>query len=190
MVAGTASSSPTTEPPAESWIVVGRIVRPHGIGGRVLVESLSDNPERFAPGSELSARGGEGAVRLLRISSANRHGAGLLLTLEGVADRDAAAALAGTELLVARREVPPAPPGSFYQFELLGCRCRDREAGELGEVVEVLPGGGCQLLRIVGPQRELLVPFVAEFLVAIERQEKRIELALPPGLIEACTSPS
>jgi 16S rRNA processing protein RimM len=87
--------------------------------------------------------------------------------------------------------VPAAPAGAHYHFELVGCRCRDRQAGELGTVADVVAGGGGWLLVV---EREdggrLLLPFAERFLVAIDRAGGRIEWDLPEGLIEACASRS
>ncbi len=60
--------------------------------------------------------------------------------------------------------------------------------GELGEVTEVIEDGGGTLLRVEGQGRGLLVPFVDAFLVSVDVAAGRIELALPPGLVEICSS--
>ena len=65
-----------------------------------------------------------------------------------------------------------------------------RRAGELGEVVEVLEGGGGDLLRVVGAGRELLLPFVDAYLAEVDVAGRRISWDLPEGLIEACGSAS
>jgi 16S rRNA processing protein RimM len=107
----------------------------------------------------------------------------------GVADREAAAALRGGWLEIERSLVPPAPPGTYYRYELLGCRCMDSGV-DLGEVVEVVEDGGGLLLVVSDGSREVPVPFVARFLRRVDVAGGRIEVALPPGLIEACASRS
>src|SRR6185295_3754471 len=98
--------------------------------------------------------------------------------------------LRGALLEVEASAVPPAPADEYYHFDLVGCRCEDRRAGELGEVVEVLEGGGGDLLRVVGDGRELLLPFVDAYLVEVDVAARRILWNLPEGLIEACGSAS
>lgn len=166
------------------------MIRPHGLLGEVVVEVLSDVPERFAPGALLDWSGGPGVHerRQLEIERVRPAGAGLLVRFAGVGDRTAAAALAPGALEVDRARVPKAEAGTFYWFELLGCSCRDAGQGELGEIVDLLDSGGALLLVIEGGGRRLLVPFVQEFLVATDREARRLELALPEGLIEACAS--
>ncbi|HSM52451.1 MAG TPA: ribosome maturation factor RimM, partial [Thermoanaerobaculia bacterium] len=117
-------------------------------------------------------------------------GRALLVELAGLTDRDAAEELRGCWLEVPAAAVPPAPEGSFYFFELVGCRCHDRLAGDLGEVVDLLEDGGGLLLLLERPGARLLVPFVERFLLRVDPAGRRIELDLPPGLVETCTSPS
>jgi 16S rRNA processing protein RimM len=184
------SSSKTDASPLPETVLVGRILRAHGVRGEVLVEVLSDNPRRFAAGSELLAARAGRARGKLTIRAAHPHPAGLRIAFAELGDRDTAAALAGAELEAERASVPAAAPGAYYLFELVGCRCRDRVAGELGEVTDAFEDGGGWLLEVTRDDRRLLVPFVASFVAHVDRQERTIQLDLPEGLIEACTSRS
>lgn len=194
-----ASRSSTSKPPPDAvaetvlvpeTVLVGVIHRAHGVRGEVAVEPLSDVPGRLAPGSVLTAVDRRGNSRPLEVASARPHKGLVLLTFEGVAGRDQAEALRGATLEVGRGEVPPPPAGAFYQFQLVGCRCRDLAAGELGEVADLVDDGGGQILVVQGPAGELLVPFVERFIRSIDLEARAIELDLPPGLIEACASGS
>jgi 16S rRNA processing protein RimM len=186
-------------------VAVGLLLGPHGLRGEVAVALLSDVPGRFAAGASLLLTLPGAAPRPLRVESSRPHtshskasGAKnrLLVRFGGVDDRTAAEALRGGVLEVDASAVPAPPEGSYYQFDLVGCRCTDRRAGELGEVVEVVEGGGGYLLRVVGPpregkpERELLLPFVDAYLAEVDVAGRRIRWELPEGLIEACGSAS
>ena len=187
------SSSPTTDSggaaPGER-VVVGAVRKPHGLKGEVLVEVLSDRPERFAPGAELELVQGE-RRRVVRVASSRAQGDSIRVTFEGVADRDGAEALRGGRLEIARTAVPPPAEGEYYHFELLGCRAFDEREGELGEVVDLVESGAGLLLQVARPGGgRLLLPFVEEFVVRVDREAKRIDWRLPEGLVEACASAS
>lgn len=186
---------------APSTVAVGRVLRPHGVRGEVVVEVASDNPERFAVGAELLLMGPgeageaapEAARRRLTIETVRPHRGVLLVGFAGIDDRDEADALRG-ELAVPGRDVPAPPEGTWYHFQLLGCRVSDRAAGELGEVVDLVEDGGGLLLvvqgRFQGQGRRVPVPFVERFLVRVDPAAREIEVDLPEGLIEACASTS
>jgi 16S rRNA processing protein RimM len=174
-------------------VAVARILRPHGLRGELVVEVLSDVPGRLDAGSELWLSEPESsgrAPRRVRVVGARRLGKQRAVKLEGIADRDAAAAMRGACLEIERERVPAAPEGSFYPHELLGCRCRDRRLGDLGVAEELMRDGGGLLLRVVGPRGEVLVPFVEAFVAAVDRAAGTIELELPEGLVEECGSRS
>jgi len=171
-------------------VLVGRICRPHGVRGEVVVEVLSDHPDRFAPGSSLSAEWPDGRRRTLTVAARRPHKEALLVTFEGVRDRDEAALLRGGHLQIDRQAVAPAPPDTWYYYELLGCRCIDATAGDLGEVVDLVEDGGGLLLIVDGARGQLPIPFVKSFLRQVDVDRGVVELALPPGLIEICASGS
>jgi 16S rRNA processing protein RimM len=167
-----------------SLLLVGRVMRPHGLAGEVSAEILSDFPERFAPGTSLIWRR-EGQERRLTISSARPHGRRLLLAFEGVADAAAARALSGGDLAVPRSEAFPAPEGFFYSHEIRGWRCENPEGVALGiaDGLESSPAG--PLLSVeTGDGRIALVPFVAAIVLKVDREGRRIVLDPPEGLLE------
>jgi len=173
-------------------VTVGRVLRPHGVRGEVVVEVLSDIPDRFQKGSRvLGVREGAPAKPPLPLTVATGrvHKTGAVVRFEGYDDRDRAEELRGLDLEVSRAEVPEAGPGTYYQFELLGCLCRDH-GEELGRVVEVNEDGGGVMLIVEGEGRRVPVPFVKEFLLRVDVAAGEIDLALPEGLLETCASTS
>lgn len=169
---------------------VGAVRRAHGVRGEVLVEIDSDNPKRFQPGGELYVTPPGGAARTLRIAGSRPHRDGLLVRFDGIEGRDRADELRGALLEVDRSDVPPRPDGEIYFFQLVGCRCRDRTAGDLGEIVEVVEDGGGALLIAAQGSREVPIPFVASFITRLDLDAGELELDLPAGLVEACASES
>jgi len=174
-------------------VAVGRVLRPHGVKGEVVVEVLSDVPGRFQKGSRVQGvREGSPPVTLT-VAAGRKHKTGAVVRFEGYEDRDQVEALRGLDLEVSLAEVPKAPRGTYYQYELLGCLCRDvsNDGGEeLGKVVEVVEDGGGTMLIVEGEGRRIPVPFVKAFLRRVDVARGRIDLALPEGFLEACESRS
>lgn len=173
-------------------VVVGVVRRPHGVRGVVAVELLSDNPDRFRPGAEMVLANADGReLRRVRVASAVPFKDGLRVAFDGVTSRDEVEGWRAATLEVPRSAVPPAPPGERYLFELVGRRCRDRRAGELGRVIDLVADGGGWLVIVERPDGSRLpLPYVERLLAGPPAAEGDLEWDLPEGLIEACASRS
>lgn len=171
-------------------VIVGRVRRAHGLHGDVAVEVHSDVEERFAVGARLwLARPGVEAESV-QIEHRRPFKGGWLIRFAGFGDRDVAEAARGAWLEVDRRDVPPAEEGTWYHFEIIGCRCVEPSYGDLGIVRDLIEDGGGLLMRLESDGgREILVPFVRAFLRHVDVEGRRIEVTLPQGLVETCTSP-
>lgn len=187
------SSRKTTEDRADlpERVAVGRVLRPHGVRGEVVVQVLSDVPDRLDKGSAMFAVQAGRPPRNLVVESSRPHKSGAMVRFAGVADRDQAEELRDAWLEVDRSQVPPPEEGTYYWYQLLGCRCFDAgEGGDLGEIVDLVEDGGGLLLIVSDGRRQIPIPFVRGFLKNVDVEGGRIELELPPGLLEACASTS
>ncbi|GAA4400760.1 ribosome maturation factor RimM [Tsukamurella soli] len=175
-------------------LVIGRVVKSHGIRGEVVVEVRTDSPElRFADGAVLrgrrSARGGglTGPVETYTVTTSREHSGRLLLTLAEVADRTAADELRGTLFVIDSSEATPsADPDEFYDHELEGLEVRLIGSGEVvGTLAEVLHSTGGELLSVTDPSgREILVPFVSAIVPVIDVAGGFVEIDPPGGLLD------
>ena len=177
-------------------LVIGQIVRPHGIRGEVVVEVTTDDPAaRFAAGSELATTGQAGARAAgaqrpgpgaLRIEAVRPHQGRLIIAFEGVVDRNGAEELRGIRLCVDSAEVgDPDDPDEFHDFQLIGLDVVDVDGAPLGEVVRVDHGPAADLLVVrLTDGREALVPFVRAIVPTVDVPGGRVVLTPPPGLLE------
>jgi len=165
-------------------VTIGRVVKPHGIRGEVVVEVMSDLPGRFEPGVEVMLGG-----RPATIASSRPHQGRLLVAFEGVEDRTAAEGLRGRPL-----EAEPVDPGATDTYlvgELVGMAVVDEVGGDLGTVahaVELPEAAGYDLLEVVRADGTTwLLPAVDDY-VEVDRDEQgreRLRLVDPPaGLVE------
>jgi 16S rRNA processing protein RimM len=163
-------------------MTVGRVVKPQGRKGEVLVEPLSDRPGRFPGLRQVFLPGAGGGARALRVEACWPHKGRFVLKLEGVGDIDAAERLRDAELRIGEEELDPLPEGSYYHHQLRGLRAVT-SAGELGSVAEVLEtGAGAAVLVVRGPRGESLLPLAREFVRRVDLAAGRIELVLPETL--------
>lgn len=168
--------------------MVGRIVKPHGIRGELVVDTMTDSAEhRFAEGSVLFVTARDGSPeRTLTVTAARPHTGRLLVRFEGVGDRDAAEALRGVVLSANATELPPIDdPDEFYDHQLEGLAVLTVAGAAVGTVREVAHGAGGDLLVVDRDGGgEALIPFVRQIVPEVDVPGGRIVLDPPPGLLE------
>ncbi|GAB7070130.1 ribosome maturation factor RimM [Mycobacterium hodleri] len=170
-------------------LVVGRVVKAHGIGGEVVVDVRTDDPyDRFAPGNALRARARDKTERRLVVDSMREHSGRLLVRLEGVSSRDAADALRGSLFIVDAADLPDIEdPDEFYDHQLEGLRVRTTAGLDVGVVAEVLHTAAGEILAVrpsEGDGPEILVPFVGAIVTSVSLDDGLVEIDPPEGLLD------
>lgn len=171
-------------------LVVGRVVKSHGIRGELVVEVRTDSPEeRFAPGTRLIGRLGRGHAatdRDVTVDAARNHSGRLLVHLAGVTDRDTADGLRGMLLLVDSGSLPdPEDPDEFHDHQLVGLRVLDTAGAHLGEVTEIVHTAAGELLNIrLESGSDALVPFVTEMVPTVDLTGGTCVIDPPEGLLD------
>jgi 16S rRNA processing protein RimM len=165
-------------------VLVGRIARPHGIKGQVIVNPETDFVEdRFAEGAELRARTGN-EIEVLRVTSMRIQGGRPVVGFAGFDRIDDVERLAGLELRIAEEALRPLDAGTYYQHQLVGCVVEAVSGKLIGEVTRVDEGAGGSLLVVGGPGGEILIPFAIDICVEIDIASRRIRIDPPEGLLE------
>jgi 16S rRNA processing protein RimM len=177
-------NSSSDEPGGEELLVVGRILRPHGIRGAVVVRVESDRPGRFAEGARLVLETASGDRREVTVQSCSEHRDGVLVNLPGLADRETAEKLKGSYLLVRARDADLLAKGEHWAHDLLGMRVLSEEGLHLGEVSDVV----CRtvqdtlVVRDAGGM-EFRLPFVGEFVKKVDPVQKVITVKVIEGMV-------
>jgi 16S rRNA processing protein RimM len=165
-------------------LIVGRVGKAHGLRGDVLVSLHTDDPgTRFAAGARLATEPPERGP--LTVLTARRHSGRYVVGFAGVADRAAAEALRGTELVVDSADLSPIDdPDEFHDTELLGLTVEDPQGKPLGLLADIVHGPGADLLVVRVDDREVLVPFVRDMVPTVDVARGRVVIDPPEGLLQ------
>jgi 16S rRNA processing protein RimM len=181
------SLTPTADGPAAA-LLVGVVVRPHGLRGELVVDVRTDSPEeRFAVGAVLTRAGADGVAEgVLTVESSRPHSGRLLVRFAETPDRSAAEALSGTRLLIDPATLPPTgDPDEFHVHQLEGLAAELADGTVVGTVREVVHGPGGELLVLDRPhQPDALVPFVRAIVPTVDLDGGRVVLTPPEGLLD------
>jgi len=167
-------------------VIVGRIGRPHGIRGELVIGVRTDEPDlRFAVGAVLGEHEDPDAGQhTLTVASRRWHSGQLLVAFEGVTDRTAAGELTGRWLSVDSSQLPrTGDPDEFRDHELIGLSVRTPDGAAVGVVTDVLHHGQ-DLLVIQRADDECLVPFVKPIVPEVDVDAGVLVIDPPPGLLE------
>ena len=173
-------------------VTLARILRPHGRRGEVAAEILTDFPDRLTKLTSAELTGGNEQPRRLAVRScwlSKGRGGQAIFHFDGCGSISDAKLLVGLEVQVPISERVALPAGTYYVTDLVGCSVFDASTDrKLGVVREVeFTGGsvsGTPNLAVTTPSGELLVPLAAEICTRIDTPSRRIEVSLPPGLLE------
>ena len=163
---------------AGPMLTLGQVGTAHGIRGWVLVRSFADPPDSLLDYDEWQLVAPNGATRTMRLLEGAPYKQGLRVHLEGIDDRNAALALSGWWVRIARERLPPLEQGEHYRDDLAGFEVRNVDGALLG-VVEYfadLPAGA---VMVVKGEREHLVPAAPRHLLKIDVGARRIEVDWP-----------
>jgi len=153
-------------------LVMGRIASPFGVRGWLRVNAFTAEADTLLDYSPwyLKLKGQWQAVEPL---AGRHHGKGLVVQLKTCHDRDAAAALTGTDIGVYRSQLPPADTDEYYWSDLIGMQVVTKDDQVLGVVDHLLETGANDVIVVRG-EHEYLVPYIKEQVVESVDLESRI----------------
>jgi 16S rRNA processing protein RimM len=184
--------------PADA-VEVARIVGAWGIKGWIKIQPYADDPQALfsskrwylkpseRPGGLPGATVGAAVPGLLKVTQAKEHGDGVVASVQDIGTREAAEALKGARIFVARGSFPTAGADEFYWVDLIGLDVFNRQGEDLGQVVGLLETGTHCVLRVeprpagtaaaTGRQPpERLIPFVDAYVGRVDLPTRRIEV--------------
>jgi 16S rRNA processing protein RimM len=163
------------------FVAIGKLRRPHGVRGEIVMEVLTEFPERVRTGKTVFV----GESRLpLRIRSRRRHQASLLLAFDDLGTPESVQGLRNQVVYVRAEDLPPLPEGDYYHHQLIGLQVVDEHGAVLGPVTELLETGSNDVLVIRRPSGpELLLPVTDETLLEVDLSAGRIRVHVLPGLL-------
>ena len=160
-------------------LAVGKVVRPHGVRGELLVDTLTDFPEHLSEVDTVYL--GEAAVPH-GLKAARLHRGQLLVSLTDCPDRDCAEQYRNQLVQIKSEAAAPLPAGSYYHHQLIGLQVVSDEGEALGEVVDILETGANDVYVVSTPTGELLLPAISTVILNIDLPARQITAHLLDGL--------
>jgi 16S rRNA processing protein RimM len=166
-----------------NYFQLGRILRTHGLAGDVVCLFETEKPQAY---TKLKGFFVESNGMLLPhfIEKISLRGEEALLSLEGIKTSDQAAKLKGAAIYLPIDKLPKLPKDEFFIHDMLGCQLSDVNLGVLGTVEDIVETAGQSLIVFQYQGKEVLLPFVKEFVTDIDLEKKELKTQLPDGLLD------
>ncbi len=162
-------------------VCVGVILGAHGLKGAVRIKSFTERPADVAAYGAVEDEAGRRRFRLRLVGEAK---GAVMAQIEGVGERDAAEALKGLKLYVARSVLPPPEEEEYYCSDLVGLAVEGVDGRAMGTVKAVFDFGGGDILEVVGPQGAVMLPFTKAAVPVVDIAGGRLVVE-PPVEVEA-----
>ena len=164
------------------YLAVGTLRRSHGIRGDMLVDVLTDFPERLKPGTHIYVGDKKQA---LKITHRRPHNDGLILGFEGISSAEQTAKYRARTVYVPAEDRPLLPEGEYYHHQIIGLNVVGESGAALGVVTEIIETGANDVYVVKNAdEREILLPALKQVLLDVNLDTKTMRVHLLPGLVD------
>ena len=148
-------------------VCLGAIAGAHGVKGEVRIKTFTEQPHDISSYGPLVNEKGD---RIFSIVRCRPDKIGVVATIEGLKDREAARKLKGTRLYVKREMLPQAEEDTFYHADLIGLKVRGRDDQEYGTVIGVYDFGAGDMVEVAPDTggESLIIPFTRDAVPVVD----------------------
>jgi 16S rRNA processing protein RimM len=166
-------------------VEIGRIIRSHGLAGRMKVLSYLESPDVLnnLPEVFVGRRAAEASVFPLDAVQPGREF--FILKLGGIDDSDAAAKLVGSFVWMPSEKMKKLPEGEYYWLDIIGLQVVTEEGKVLGRIESVFPTGSSDVYVCQGGEKEILLPAIGDVVRNIDMDRRIMVVRLLKGLTES-----
>lgn len=174
--------------PAQGYLTVARVARPHGVRGALRVQALTSTPQRMGDLLTIYLSATPERAETLHAYTVVRcqhaKGGEWLIFLEGVESREAADRLRGQYILVTLQDAVPLAEDEIYLFQVIGLRVLTDQGVVLGRVVSVIETGANDVYVVQGERYgEVLIPAIESVVRRIDVDNGVMHITPLPGLL-------
>ncbi len=168
----------------DDLLPLGRVVKPHGVKGRMKIDYYGEDPGRLSVYREVLIQDGQGRLRGYEVVEATPQPPRILLSLRGIERIEDVLPLLGRTIFIRKRSLPELEPGEYYWFEILGMVVATEEGRTIGKVKEIVPTPAHDVYVVEGKRREISLPAVEAVIRCIDRSKRIILVRRTEGLWE------
>ena len=168
----------------KNFFPIGRVVKPHGVKGKVKVEYYGVDLPALSVYREIFIEDEGGRPKAYEVLEALPQPPRLILRLKGIEKIEEAECLTGKEILVNREALLELEEGEYYWADILGIEVETQEGKRIGKVKEIFPTGSHDIYVVEGKRGEIFLPAIEEVIQSINLEKKVMKVVRMEGLWE------
>ncbi len=169
--------------PSETYLLIGKVIEPHGLKGEVKIFSYAGQPENIQSYKKLFLVTLSGKIsQAYSMEKSRVKGKSAIVQLTSVNDRNGAEAITGMGVLILKEDLPQPGQDEFYLYQMEGLTVITVDGRTLGTVTSIMSNGAQDLLVVQNNDEEYLIPILDS--IIRHHDTEKIVIAPPPGLLE------
>jgi 16S rRNA processing protein RimM len=174
----------TPDETCENLLLLGKVLRPHGLGGLLRIASYAESEDSFAK-KRVFFRDPRGVLREEEVVSVQPHQEAFLMKLKGIDTIDKAEVLRGSSIYVEKRSLEREEQ-EFFWHEIIGLEVFLRSGRHIGRVLNIFPtaGNDIYVVQAAGSESELLIPAVQGVVEEVDLPGRKMVISDMEGLLE------
>ena len=163
---------------------IGRVVKPHGLRGKIKVEYFGDDLDQFRFYKKVLIGDRTGRLETFEVLEVIPQPPRLILRLKGIERLEDAEILVGKEILIRKEALPVLSEDEYYWMEILGMVVETEEGKKIGNVKEIFSTGANDVYVVEGKRGEIFLPATEEVIQSIDRKRRVMKIIRMEGLWE------
>ena len=168
----------------EDCFYLGKIAKKFSFKGEVLIYLDTDEPELYKNMESVFVEFNKNLVPFFIENSSLHKNDFLRVQFEDVDSEEEADSILNCDVYLPLSMLPKLEGNKFYFHEVIGFEIEDKRIGVFGKIVSINDTTAQPLFEVLNGEVEMLIPMVDQFLVKIDRENKKVVMDLPGGLVE------
>jgi 16S rRNA processing protein RimM len=168
----------------EDCFYLGKIAKKFSFKGEVLIYLDTDEPEEYQDMESVFVEFNNNMIPYFILNSSLHKNDFLRVKFEDIDSEEEADAIIGNAIYLPMKMLPKLTGNKFYYHEIIGFEIEDKRLGVFGKIVSINDSSAQPLFEVINGDIEILIPMIDQFLVKIDRDNKKVVMDLPEGLVE------
>lgn len=173
-----------SETTPEKLLLMGKIIRPHGLEGAMRVQSYAESHQSFLRAGTVILKVDKGEFHEFKVLSIRPHKRILLMKLKGFRSFEEAERFRGAEVFIKKDFVRNPDRNEYYWYEIIGLKVYLSSGRYIGTITDIIPTGSNDIYISRDGESEVLIPATHDVVKEIDLEEKRMIITPMEGLLE------